>query len=83
MKSFKTTTFREGYKPTFPEFKKSHANVIALEDMAEAFEILTGKKPSAKQLQDIEVENETILDKDGNTSTAASEGGEDKPTGSS
>lgn len=78
MKSFKNTTFREGYKPTFSEFIESHANVIALEDMAEAFETLTSKKPSRKQLKEIEVINEFILDKNGNTSTATTKGSEDK-----
>ncbi|WP_341215766.1 hypothetical protein [uncultured Wocania sp.] len=83
MKSFKKTTFREGYKPTFSEFKKSHSNVIALEDMAEAYETITGKKPNKKQLKDIEVNNKLILGKDGNTSTATSKGREAKPTTSS
>ena len=83
MSHFKNTTFREGYNPTFSEFKKSHANVISLEDMAEAFEACTGNKPTKKQLEKIEVIDETTLDKDGNTSTATKKGREAKPTKSS
>lgn len=80
MKTFKSTSFREGYNPTFPEFLNSHKNVIAFDDMAEAFEVVTGKKPTKKDLKQIEVIGEIILDKDGNTSTATSKGREDKST---
>lgn len=79
MKRYKTTTFREGYNPTFPEFLKSHKNVIALEDMAEAYEVVTGRKPERKDLKQIDVINETILEDNGNTSTATRKGREAKP----
>ena len=65
MKKFKNTTFREGYNPSFSEFKKSHANTIALEDMAEAFKVVTGKAPTNKQKQALQKEI------NGNTSTTA------------
>ena len=58
MKKFKNTTFREGYNPTFSEFKKSHKKVIDANDMEVAYEVVTGKKPKRK---------------DGNTTTATKE----------
>lgn len=55
MANFNKTTFREGYLPTFSEFKKTHKNVIATSEMAKAYKALTGKTPTKKQLKDIEV----------------------------
>lgn len=45
MKKFKNTTFREGYNPSFSEFKKSHSKVIDVNDIEVAYELVTGKKP--------------------------------------
>lgn len=48
MKRFKNTTFREGYNPTFSEFKKAHKNTIDINEMEVAYEVVTGKKPKKK-----------------------------------
>lgn len=76
MKRFKNTTFREGYNPSFPEFKKSHASIIALEDMAEAYKIVSGKEPTKTQKQALQKEI------NGNTSKATGKGEEDNATAS-
>jgi len=64
-KSFKNTTFRSDYNPTFQEFLSSHFKVFGRKDLADAFKAVTGENVNAKQKE--EIKNY----KDGDTKPAA------------
>jgi len=55
------TTFRKGYNPSFPEFKKTHGHIIPLQELEEAFESIDGKKltKSQKEKLDKEINGDT------------------------
>lgn len=53
MKKFKNTTFREGYNPTFSEFRKAHSKIFSVEEMPEAYKACTGKSTSAKDKKEL------------------------------
>lgn len=65
MKQFKNTTFKEGYNPSFLEFKKAHGHVISSQDMEAAYKVVSGKDLTKKQKDDLK------KDIDGNTSATA------------
>lgn len=48
MNSFKTTTFRKGYNPTFEAFSKSHAKIFSKGEMKKAHEACIAKPEEAK-----------------------------------
>jgi hypothetical protein len=48
MAKYKNTEFREGYSPSFSEFKKSHKKIFSEEEMEDAYKACTGRTLSAK-----------------------------------
>lgn len=71
MAKYKNTTFREGYNPTFSEFKKSHKKTIGIDNLADAYKALTGNKPTKSEITKLQKEI------NGNSGSTTSESEED------